>query len=80
MFTYSKSYEISKSIEFTDNDMKELIEYYKKDCEKWHLDLNDISNFEDYMNSEYLWDWNEYNVDYSTNNIYDLYNDIQELL
>ena len=80
MFTYSKIYEISKTIEFTDGDMKELIEDYKKDCEKWHLDPNDISNFEDYMNSEYLWDWNEYDVDYSASNIYDLYDDIQELL
>lgn len=80
MFTYSKNYEISKTIEFTDGDMKELIEYYKKDCEKWHLDPKDRSNFESYMNSEYLWDWNEYDVDYSTSNIYDLYDDIQEFL
>ena len=80
MFTYSKSYEISKTIEFTDGDMEELIEYYKKDCKKWHLDPKDISNFESYMNSEYLWDWNEYDVEYSASNIYDLYDDIQELL
>ena len=80
MFTYSKIYEISKTIEFTDGDMKELIEYYKKDCEKWHLDPKDISNFESYMNSEYLWDWNEYDVEYSASNIRDLYDDIQEFL
>ena len=80
MFTYSKSYEISKTILFTDDDMKEVIEHYKKDCEEWHLDPNDRSNFENYMDSEYLWDWNEYNVEYSTSNICDLYDDIQELL
>ena len=80
MFTYSKNYKISKTIEFTDDDMKKLIECYKKDCEKWYLDPNDISNFEDYMDSEYLWDWNDYNVEYSTSNIYDLYNDIQKFL
>lgn len=80
MFTYGKSYEISKTIDFTDDEMKKIIEDYKKDCEKWHLDPNDRSNFEEFMDSEYMWDWNEYNVDYSTSNIYDLYNDIQELL
>ena len=80
MFTYSKSFELSKVIEFTDNEMKEVIEYYKKDCEKWHLDPNDPSNFEDYMDSEYLWNWNDYDVDYSESNSYDLFNDIQEFL
>ena len=80
MFTYSKSFELSKSIEFTDDEMKEVIEYYKKDCEKWHLDPNDSSNFEDYMDSEYLWNWNDYDVDYSETNGYDLFNDIQEFL
>ena len=80
MFTYSKSFELSKSIKFTDDEMKEVIEYYKKDCEKWHLDPNDHSNFENYMDSEYLWNWNDYDVDYSESNGYDLFNNIQEFL
>ena len=80
MFTYSKSFKLSKSIEFTDDEMKEIIEYYKKDCEKWYLDPNDHSNFEDYMDSEYLWNWNDYDIDYSESNGYDLFNNIQEFL
>lgn len=80
MFTYSKSFELSNSIKFTDDEMKEIIEYYKKDCEKWHLDPNDSSNFEDFMDSEYLWNWNDYDVDYSESNGYDLFNNIQKFL
>ena len=80
MVTYTKELTIRLNVSFAENEFKEMIDRYKKDCKEWHLDPNDIDNLEIYLDENYAWDLNEYTVRDSDNNIYEVYTEAQKIL
>jgi len=80
MITYTKELTIRLNVNFSENEFKEMINRYKKDCKEWHLDSNDRDNLEIYLDENYAWDLNEYTVCDSDNNIYEIYDEAKKFL
>lgn len=80
MHTFTKELTIRLNVNFSENEFKEMLDKYKRDCKEWHLDPNDIDNLEIYLDENYAWDLNEYTVRDSDNNIYEVYNEAKKFL
>lgn len=90
MYSFTKELKIYKTITFTDDEIQSFIENYKKDCKYWYDKQNQIIPFEEYIKDEnfleqfieenYAWDLNEYEVDYSYTDIYDFYDEVEKFL
>ena len=91
MYEFYKEMVVYKSITFaTEEELKKFIEKYKEDCEYWYNKQEQDIPFEEYIKDEdmleefldenYMYDWNTYYVDRSDNNIYDFYKDVEKFL
>ena len=66
MFEYFETY--TRYIEFSDNEIKEMFSQYKDYCKKWDYDINDESNFCDFLVDEKL-ENNVYNLHFKESNV-----------
>lgn len=80
MVTYTVKLKLHLHINFSKDELKQVAEEYKRDCLQYNLNPNSEQNLEYYLNDKYTWDLNEYEVDWSENNIDDVYNEIEEYL
>jgi len=80
MITYTVKLELHLNINFSKDELKQEAEEYKRDCLQYNLNQNSKQNLEYYLNNRYTWDLNEYEVDWSENNIDDIYNEIEKYL
>ena len=80
MFTYTVKLELHLNINFSEDELKQTVDEYKRDCLQWNLNQYSKQNLEYYLNDKYTWDLNEYEVDWSENNIDDFYDEVQEFL
>lgn len=80
MITYTVKLELHLNINFSKNEFKQVAEEYKRNCLQYNLNQNSKQNLEYYFNDRYAWDLNEYEVDWSEDNIDDIYNEIEKYL
>lgn len=91
MYTITKEMTIYKTISFTEEEVKKLIEKYKEDSKFWYERyekdnmsfeeyIKDIDAFNEFIEENYLWDLSEYNVDRSDSDVADFYDKIEEFL
>lgn len=80
MVTYTVKLKLHLNVNFSKDELKRVAEEYKRDCLQYNLNQNSKQNLEFYLNDRFTWDLNEYEVDWSENNIDDVYNEIEEYL
>jgi len=90
MYSIEKDITLYKIINFTEDEVKDLIKRYKDDCWYWYERqeqeipfeeyIKDKDMFEDFIYENYLYDWNTFVEDRSDDNIYDFYRDVEKFL
>ena len=90
MYSFTKEVTLYKTVTFTEDEFKQLIENYKKDCKYWYEKqeqeipfeeyIKDEYMFEQFLDENYLWDLNEYEEDKVNSDIYDFYKEVEKFL
>ena len=80
MVTYTVKVELHLNTNFSKDELKQMVDEYKRDCLQWNLNQYSKQNLEYYLNDKYTWDLNSYEVDSSESNIDDFYNEIEKYL
>ena len=80
MFTYTVKLKLHLNTSFSKDELKQVVDEYKKDCLQWNLNQHSKENLEYYLNDRFTWDLNSYEVDWSESNIDDFYNEIEKYL
>ena len=80
MFTYTVKMEIHSNTNFSENEIEQMINQYRRDCLQWNLNPNSKQNLEFYLNEHYVKDYNDFEIDESESNIDDFYNEVEKYL
>ena len=80
MYTYTVKMEIHSNTNFSENEIEQMINQYRRDCLQWNLNPNSKQNLEFYLNEHYSNNLNDFEIDESESNIDDFYNEIEKYL
>lgn len=90
IYSFTKEMTIHKTIRFTKDEFKKFVERYKEDCAYWYNKqeqeipleeyIRDEDLLEEFIDEEYMYDWNTFNVNRTDNDLYDFYKDVEKFL